>query len=281
MLQLVKLFKTLWWALTHIKSAILALDNGRYAQRGTKYSTGYKDSNNSYNLSGNKNTSNPLEKYFDNHKVGHGIWKWTHYFNIYDRHFSKYIGKEVHILEVGIYSGGSLDMWKQYFGDKCKVYGVDILEECKVYETGTNNVKIFIGDQEDRNFWQKIKAEVPRIDIIIDDGGHLVDQQIATLEEVLPHLSEGGVYLCEDVCGNRNRLAAYMNGLQNTLNNIEAKSNTVEQTSKNTTFQRHIHSIHQYPYVYVIEKRASQLEELEAPKHGTIWGPFYKAEEKI
>jgi hypothetical protein len=280
MLQIVKLLKIIFWSITNLKNAIHALDSGRYAQKGIKFSSQYFENNRQIS-SEPLRSSNPLKTYFDNHKEGHGIWKWTHYFDIYDRHFSKYIGKEVHILEVGIYSGGSLDMWKQYFGDKCIVYGIDILEECKIYEKQSNNVKIYIGDQEDRNFWQKLKKEVPRIDIIVDDGGHLVDQQVATLEEILPHLTEGGVYLCEDVCGNRNRLTAYMSGLQNTLNNIEAAPNKKEQTSKNTNFQRHIHSIHHYPYVYVIEKRATQVEELEAPKHGTIWGPFYKAEEKI
>ena len=64
---------------------------------------------------------NPLESYFDAHTTGPGIWKWRHYFDIYHRHFSKFVGKEVHILEIGIFSGGSLGMWKEYFGPQCRV----------------------------------------------------------------------------------------------------------------------------------------------------------------
>src|SRR5437868_5558043 len=65
-------------------------------------------------LTGNDNVdpANPLQSYFDAYKEGPGIWKWMHYFDIYQRHFSKFVGREVHVLEVGIYSGGSLAMWK-------------------------------------------------------------------------------------------------------------------------------------------------------------------------
>src|SRR5262245_3116872 len=61
---------------------------------------------------------NPLQSYFDAHTEGRGIWKWTHYFDIYHRHLSKFIGREVHLLEIGVYSGGSLQMWRDYLGQK-------------------------------------------------------------------------------------------------------------------------------------------------------------------
>src|SRR5215467_15051707 len=55
--------------------------------------------------------SNPLLAWFNAHKEGAGIWKWMHYFDIYHRHLHKFAGREVHVLEVGIYAGGSLSMW--------------------------------------------------------------------------------------------------------------------------------------------------------------------------
>src|SRR5690349_460018 len=143
--------------------------------------------------------ANWLEEYFDAHTTGPGLWKWRHYFDIYDKHFAKFRGREVHILEVGIFSGGSLDMWKSYFGDDAHIYGVDIEPTCRAYEaTGT---RIFIGDQSDKNFWREVIREVPKLDIVIDDGGHRVSQQVPTLEMLLPHLRPGGVYLCEDIWG--------------------------------------------------------------------------------
>src|SRR5205823_12359912 len=53
---------------------------------------------------------NPILSYFNAHTEGPGIFKWMHYFDIYQRHFSKFVGREVHVLEVGVYSGGSLSM---------------------------------------------------------------------------------------------------------------------------------------------------------------------------
>ncbi len=138
--------------------------------------------------------TNPLRMFFEAHKKGHGIWKWSHYFEIYHRHFSRFRGQEAHVLEIGIYSGGSLEMWKDYFGTACRIYGVDIEPACKAYED--NTVKVCIGNQADRSFWQRFKREAPNIDIVIDDGGHLPEQQIAAFEELLPHLRPGGVYLC-------------------------------------------------------------------------------------
>jgi Methyltransferase domain len=216
---------------------------------------------------------NQLRSYFDANDEGNGIFKFLHYFDIYERHLAKFVGQEVHIVEVGVYSGGSMKMWQSYFGDKCKVYGVDILEECKAYED--ENVKIFIGDQESRSFWRDFKEKVPRVDVLIDDGGHLAEQQIATLEEILPHIGPGGVYLCEDVSGSRMKLTAYMNGLQNELNSI---SDSVAEPNvfATTPFQQQVFSIHQYPYVFVIEKNDASIDTLSAVKKGTVWGPFFK-----
>jgi hypothetical protein len=219
---------------------------------------------------------NPLRSYFDSVAKGKGIWKWLHYFDIYHRHFQKFVGKEVRVVEVGIYSGGSLDMWKAYFGPKCMVYGVDIEEACKAYEE--ERTKIFIGDQGDRRFWRHFREQVTDFDILIDDGGHLPEQQIVTLEETLPYLRGGGVYLCEDVCGTHNRFAAYVRGLATALNAEEiregAESEGAETISLPSTFQRSICSVHLYPYVTVIEKTFNPVDQLAAVKRGTNWQPF-------
>ncbi len=219
-------------------------------------------------------SSNPMKSYFDSHTEGRGIWKWAHYLDIYHRHFSKFIGREVHVLEIGVYSGGSLQMWKEYFGQNCQVYGVDIEEACRVYED--DRTKIFVGDQEDRNFWKLIKTQIPRVDILIDDGGHQPNQQIVTLEEMLPHLRPGGFYLCEDVHGSVNQFHSYIHGLAAHLHSSVRGSNdeTKGIACKPTPFQTDIHSIHLYPFVTLIEKTNSPVIQFVAPKHGTEWQPF-------
>jgi len=206
---------------------------------------------------------NPLREYFENHKTGKGIWKWHHYFEIYHRHFAKFVGREVHIAEVGIFSGGSLDMWKEYFGPKCHVYGIDIEPACKAYEG--DRVKVFIGDQADRSFWRKFREQVPVLDILVDDGGHLVEQQIATFEEILPHLRPGGVFLCEDVHTLNNPFMAYTAGYADGLNTHEKVT---------TGIQRYINSVHLYPYATVVEKNARAPKEITQARHGTEWQPF-------
>jgi SAM-dependent methyltransferase len=158
----------------------------------------------------NTSSLNPLWEFFQNYKEGPGIWKWEHYFNIYHRHLAKFIGQKVDVLEIGIYSGGSLEMWRSYFGENCHIYGVDIEKACKAYEN--DHISVFIGDQEDRAFWADFRNSVQGRDILIDDGGHAPESQQITLEEMLRHLRPGGVYLCEDVHGSFNLFSAFANG---------------------------------------------------------------------
>ncbi len=215
-------------------------------------------------------SSNPFKSYFDSHKGGRGIWKWLHYFDIYDRHFSKFRDREVHVLEIGVHSGGSLEMWRDYFGPNCHVYGVDIVDECKVYENDWT--KIFVGDQADREFWRIFKEQVPALDIIIDDGDHHPEQQIVTLEEMLPHLRPGGVFLCEDVQGNLNWFNSYVHGLAANLNSfVKISDDKKKLICRPTQFQSAICSIHLYPFVTVIETTDRFLDQFISQKQGTDW----------
>lgn len=209
---------------------------------------------------------NPLEAYFDANLEGPGIWKWRHYFDVYHRHFEKFVGTPVNVVEIGVYSGGSLGMWRQYFGDAARVYGVDIEPACVAYES--ESVRIFIGDQADPEFWARFRAEVPEVDIVIDDGGHRSQQQITTLEALLPHMRPGGVFVCEDLVGSHNAFHHYACGLSRTLNARGTEPNEV---------QRSIESVSFYPYSTVIERRATPLDVLASEKRGTAWQPFFDA----
>ena len=210
--------------------------------------------------------TNPLRAYFDAHTEGRGIWKWDHYFDIYHRHLKRFIGREVHVLEIGVYSGGSLEMWKEYFGPKCRIYGVDIKEACKAYED--ERTKVFIGSQGDRRFWKDFKSQVPTLDVLIDDGGHHTNQQIVTLEEMLPHLRPGGVYFCEDVVGSLNGFATYAFGLADKLN--------AQKGRDRSPFQQAIASVHLYPFVVAIEKNSARPQPFMNRRTGTEWQPFYR-----
>ena len=215
---------------------------------------------------------NALWTYFENNKTGPGIWKWHHYFEAYDRHLAKFRGRAPVVMEVGIYSGGSLGMWRSYFGPGCSIIGVDIEEACRAYES--QGIKVLIGDQGDPAFWRAAKSGLPPVDVFIDDGGHTKSQQIVTLEEVLPVIAPGGVFICEDIHGTRNGFMAFVSGMAGLLHKT-ARRDGGEVPGE---LQRQIHSIHIYPYMVVVEKRAAPLETLMLGKRGTEWQPFLHPE---
>ena len=93
------------------------------------------------------------------------------YFNTYDELFSKYIDKDITFVEIGVLNGGSLFMWKDYFGDKARIIGIDNNINAKYWEK--YGFEIFIGNQSDVNFWESFKNNIGKVDIILDDGGHL------------------------------------------------------------------------------------------------------------
>jgi hypothetical protein len=221
---------------------------------------------------------NDLEKHFIAN-TGKQIDKWKHYFEIYDRHFSRYRGKEVHLVEFGIFQGGSLQMWKNYFGPQAKIYGVDINPHCKQLEE--DQVEIFIGDQEDRTFLKSLAAKIPKIDILIDDGGHTMKQQICTYEELFPHVDKNGVYLCEDMHtsywtdydGGYKRAGSFIEYTKNFIDEINAWHSQDTSRLDVSEFTRSAHSLHFYDSILVVEKRP-----IEKPSHsrtGTASIPIY------
>ncbi len=201
---------------------------------------------------------NDLEQYFNNNK-GRLVHKWQHYFDIYDTHFSRFRNKEVVILEIGVFHGGSLQMWKHYFGDKARIYGVDINPRAKELEE--DNITILIGSQSDRTFLQTIKNQIPPIDILIDDGGHKMKQQIITFEELFSHVKPDGVFLCEDLHtsyrlsygGGHRRAGTFVEYSKNFIDYLHAFHS--EQTSLPVSeFTRTVKGIHFYDSIVVIEK---------------------------
>lgn len=142
-----------------------------------------------------KYADNDLWKFYINRKH-RCIDKWLHYFAVYDKWFKDFRGKDIVFVEIGVQNGGSVQMWKDYFGKNVKIIGIDIDERCKQFED--EQVSIEIGSQEDIEFWDKFKEKYPKVDILLDDGGHSMKQQIVTFKCMFQHIQEGGIYMCED-----------------------------------------------------------------------------------
>lgn len=123
--------------------------------------------------------------------------KVAHYSEMYDKFFSRYRGNKVKVLEIGIWQGGSLQMWKDYFGENAEIFGLDVNPGCKELEK--ENFHIFIGDQGNEEYLHKLRESTGKLDVIIDDGGHMMQQQITSFEVLFDALDDDGVYLCEDM----------------------------------------------------------------------------------
>lgn len=207
--------------------------------------------------------ANDLERYFAAN-TGRLLDKWGHYFAVYERHFARYRGTDVHVLEFGVSHGGSLQMWKEYFGPRAKIYGVDINPACKSLEE--DQVKILIGDQGDRQFLRSLSDVVPRIDILIDDGGHTMRQQIATFEEMFAHVASDGVYLCEDLHtsywkrfgGGYKRRGTFIEYSKNFIDALHAWHVPPSRRLSVSPVTRSVSSLHFYDSILVIEKGAMQ-----------------------
>ena len=137
--------------------------------------------------------------YFENYlkRTDHrAITKWRHYLSVYERELRRFRGKDVSFLEIGIYRGGSIPMWVGYFGKGAHLSFVDIDPDCRNHtEPGTF---VEIGDQADPAFLAELAEKHGPFEIVIDDGGHMMHQQITSFEHLWPHISDKGLYLVED-----------------------------------------------------------------------------------
>jgi hypothetical protein len=188
------------------------------------------------------------------------IHKWDHYFEIYERYFSQYIGKSINLLEIGISHGGSIQLWKKYFGENVRIFAVDINPECA--KLAEENTTIFIGSQSDPVFLRDIMNKMPALDIIIDDGGHTMEQQKVSFELLYPKVKEGGVYLVEDT--HTSYWYEFHGGYKNPNNFIEYSKNLIdslyeshienEPRLKINSITKSINAISFYDSIVVFEK---------------------------
>lgn len=136
-----------------------------------------------------------LHRYFLNNSQKQ-LYKWAHYFDVYERHFERFRGASPVMLEIGVSNGGSLAMWKDYFGPGCRIIGLDINPECKAHEA--EGIEIFIGSQDDPVLLNNILSIYPKIDIVLDDGSHMMKHMIKSFKLLYERVQENGVYMVED-----------------------------------------------------------------------------------
>ena len=140
--------------------------------------------------------ANDLYSFYAQHRNTRVMHKWSQYFEVYERYLSGIRRSNPTILEIGVQLGGSVEMWRDYFGPAARIFGIDINPTATQHEDVAT--KVYIGDQQDREFLRSVVREIGYPDVVIDDGGHTANQQITAFEELYPALSDNGIYIVED-----------------------------------------------------------------------------------
>jgi cephalosporin hydroxylase len=201
---------------------------------------------------------NPLAEMFYAHK-GRRVNKWVHYLDIYHRHLERFRGQPVTVVEFGVMHGGSLQLWREYFGPSARIVGVDINPECQKFEDA--DTRIFIGDQADRDFLMRVSEEVGPVDVLIEDGGHFPHQQLATFEVFYPRMTQDGCFIIEDLhtsywpshSGGLRRKGTFMQFAKQKVDQLNAWHSR-EEAFKVSRFTRSTRSVHFYDSVVVFER---------------------------
>jgi hypothetical protein len=185
----------------------------------------------------------------------------------YQRHLARFQGRTATLVEIGIDRGGSLQLWRTFLGPQVRVIGVDIDPACKAFEE--DGIEVLIGDQGDPEFLAELAAHAGPIDVLIDDGGHTMEQQLTTFDVLYPTIVDDGVYVCEDACSSY--WAGFGGGLRRPGTLIERMKALVDDLNAwyaeseghvETAFTRTVASIHFYSALVVVEKAMVEPPQL-------------------
>jgi len=186
------------------------------------------------------------------------IHKWTHYFPAYERHFARFRNLSITMLEIGCGRGGSLQMWKRYFGPFAQIVGIDIKPACKAFRE--NQIAVRIGNQADPAFLKSVVDEFGPIDIVLDDGSHRMQHMEASFKFLYPLLQRNGVYMVEDLhtCyrprfgGGYKKPDTFIEICKNYIDELNAEH--TKGAVERTDFNRSTVSMHFYDSIAVFEK---------------------------
>ncbi|MBS0620564.1 MAG: class I SAM-dependent methyltransferase [Verrucomicrobia bacterium] len=202
------------------------------------------------------------------------------YMEVYAQYFTPLRKKPLTFLEIGIASGSSAAIWEAYF-ENAELHFIDI--DPGAGRSHSSRVNYHFLDQSDRvalaQFANLVDTITGKFDIIIDDGGHTMDQQITSFEVLFPFLKPGGLYIIEDLHtsywtghgGNGNcesplagegTTVEFLKELVEDLNYTGGATGygTMKKVPPTlfdtlTEYQKNIYSIHFYKSLCVVKKR--------------------------
>ena len=125
--------------------------------------------------------------------------KWSIYLDAYQEFLSEFRTRPVRLLEIGVQNGGSLEIWRKFFPNAELVLGCDVDTACGELEFDDPEIAIVIGDADSAEVERQIVSRATQLDVIIDDGSHKSSGIIGNFARYFPHLSDGGIYIAEDM----------------------------------------------------------------------------------
>lgn len=119
------------------------------------------------------------------------------YLDVYETLFSPIRTSCTRILEVGVFHGGSIDLWSNYFPN-AEVVGVDAEYNQLCYDFSSNNrIKLFKQNAYDINFVESLGYGT--FDIVIDDGPHTHQSMKDFAAMYSKLLKPNGILVIEDI----------------------------------------------------------------------------------
>lgn len=135
-------------------------------------------------------------------QIPHGH-KWWHYFDVYSELLAPFRQHPIRFLEIGIYHGASLELWRSALHPESVIVGLDIDPDCRRFDDPARRIHCRIGDQSDPEFLRQVVAEFGEFDLILDDGSHQCSRMIASFNTLFPRgLKPRGIYIVEDTHSN-------------------------------------------------------------------------------
>jgi hypothetical protein len=122
---------------------------------------------------------------------------WHNYTEVYAKYLAPLCSKPIKFLEIGIFEGNGVKLWEAYF-PYAELHFIDITFSRVKYFSPRSFYHL--ADQADAN---QLRAVINNIgggfDVIIDDGGHTMQQQIVSFKTLFPYVKSGGLYIIEDL----------------------------------------------------------------------------------
>jgi hypothetical protein len=114
----------------------------------------------------------------------------------YDGIFAETRADVKKVLEIGILTGASLKMWRDYF-PKAQIFGADI--DRRLSETNYGHrITAITANQSSPDDLDRLAGFGP-FDVIVDDGSHICKDQQLTFGKLFRHLDNNGVFILEDL----------------------------------------------------------------------------------